>query len=60
MVYAPNLRSEGRLLWEELLDLRDTVTVPLLAMEDFNEVFSAFERKGRSIVQEVWKNLGIG
>ena len=48
VVYAPNLRNERRLLWEELLELRDAVTVPILAMGDFNEVFSTSERKGGS------------
>ena len=48
MVYAPNLWSERRILWEELLGLRNDVTVPLLAIGDFNEVFSTNERKGGS------------
>ena len=46
VVYAPNLRSERRTLWEELLALRNEVTVPFLAMGDFNEVFSSNERRG--------------
>ena len=46
IVYAPNLRSDRRLLWEDLLALRDSVSLPMLAMGDFNEVFNENERKG--------------
>ena len=46
VVYAPNTRSNRRLLWEDLLALRDLISVPMLAMGDFNEVFIANERKG--------------
>ena len=60
VVYAPNIRSDRRLLWEDLLALRELVSVPMLAMGDFNEVLSANERKGGLAVLVVWRSLEVG
>ena len=46
IVYAPNCSNERRLLWEELIAVKEAVDEPMLAMGDFNEIFTLKERRG--------------
>ncbi|XLU95220.1 hypothetical protein S245_009572 [Arachis hypogaea] len=44
LVYAPNTVRERRSLWEELLNMKNSVNLSVVAFGDFNEVTHSGER----------------
>ena len=45
---------------EELLAKRDLISMPMMVIGNFNDLFNANEKKGRLDVQGVWRSLNVG
>ena len=46
LVYGPHVAIEKRKMWDEILELRTNMGVPMIVMGDFNEIRCPEERRG--------------